>query len=157
MSQRSLEQLTRQLHELKDHVQHFEISNERVSAANVGWHIEHSLLVIDGVIESLSKSDPSTFKAPFNLKKIIIYLLGKFPRGKARAPKSVRPKTEVYSQEELSAHVETSTKNVPSLYQLEPKAYFKHPIFGNLALNDSIRFLEMHTEHHLRIIRAILA
>lgn len=157
MKKQSLAPLHRQLQELNEQISNCDFLSESVSSAPVGWHIEHSLLVIDGVIESLSKSDPTQFKSSFNLKKKIIYLLGKFPKGKAKAPKYVRPKEESTSQDALLEHIQQTTRALPSLSELDNKAHFKHPIFGFLALNDAIRFLEMHTEHHLKINREILA
>lgn len=153
MGQRSLKTLQGQLTEMGNYVHSQNVQVDSVSAACIGWHIEHALLVVDGVITALSESDPSSFRSSFNLKKTIIYLLGKFPKGKARAPKSVRPKTEVFSEEELTHHLTNTASRIPSLNQFDKKAHFKHPIFGFLALNDTIRFLEMHTEHHLKIIR----
>jgi hypothetical protein len=34
--------------------------------------------------------------------------------------------------------------------------YFDHPYFGNLRLNKTIKFLEIHTKHHLEIINDII-
>jgi hypothetical protein len=34
--------------------------------------------------------------------------------------------------------------------------YFEHPYFGKLRLNKTIKFLEIHTNHHLEIINDIL-
>ncbi len=157
MGNKSLTTVKQQLSEIEQLIGSHEELVESVSAAPVGWHIEHSLLVLDGVITTLSSSEPAKFKSSFNLKKIIIFLLGKFPKGKARAPKSVRPKTEVFSEDDLKRHFQVTVSLLPSLSELDKKAHFKHPIFGFLALNDSIRFLEMHTEHHLKIMRDIVA
>ena len=35
-------------------------------------------------------------------------------------------------------------------------AYFRHLIFGNLNKKRTIRFLQIHTAHHLKIIQDIL-
>jgi hypothetical protein len=34
--------------------------------------------------------------------------------------------------------------------------YFSHPYFGDTKKKDVIPFLEMHTDHHLKIIKEIL-
>jgi hypothetical protein len=34
--------------------------------------------------------------------------------------------------------------------------FFEHPYFGKLKLKETIRFLEIHTQHHLDIIRDII-
>lgn len=146
--------LQNQLEELEANMVDFELTNEAVSSASVGWHIEHSLLVIEGVIETLKTSDPKLFKKKFNLKKKIIYLLGKFPRGKARAPKSVRP-SEQMDKIQTEKRLDRLKLAITELLKLDTGVFFKHPIFGNLRLLDSVRFLELHTEHHLKIIRGI--
>jgi hypothetical protein len=35
--------------------------------------------------------------------------------------------------------------------------YFTHPFFGDLTLNQTINFLEIHTKHHLEIIEDIIS
>lgn len=155
MKKATLNKLQLQLEEIASNMVNFELTNEAVSAASVGWHIEHSLLVINGVVETLKTSDPKLFKRKFNLKKEIIYILGKFPRGKVRAPRPVRPSEEM-DKIKTEKHLEKTKLAYAELANLENGVFFKHPIFGNLQLRDSIRFLEMHTEHHLRIIREIV-
>jgi hypothetical protein len=66
--------------------------NTSVSLVNVGWHIEHTLLVIIKIIESVTKSDPSKYIWKFNLTRAIVFTLKKFPRGKGVAPEIVKPK-----------------------------------------------------------------
>lgn len=154
MKDELVHKLRNQLEELEANLVNFELTNGAVSSASIGWHIEHSLLVIEGVIETLKTSDPKLFKKKFNLKKEIIYILGKFPRGKARAPKSVRP-AEHMDKIETEKRLDRIKLAVPELLILDKGVFFKHPIFGNLRLLDSVRFLELHTEHHLKIIRGV--
>lgn len=66
--------------------------NTSVSSANVGWHIEHSLLVIIKMISALTASDPAQYKWKFNLARAIVFTINKFPRGKGKAPDAVNPK-----------------------------------------------------------------
>ena len=66
--------------------------NSSVSSANVGWHIEHSLLVIIKMISALTASDPAQYKWKFNLARAIVFTINKFPRGKGKAPDAVNPK-----------------------------------------------------------------
>lgn len=154
MQRRSIDKLRKQLNELETHISRFESVSTVVSQASIGWHIEHSLLVLTGVVYSLNVSDPSTFERKFNLKKHVIFLLGRFPRGKARAPKTVRP-TEEISLESLENHVIRAKEAISQLPKLPTDAFFKHPIFGDIRLKETIYFMELHTEHHLKIIRAI--
>ena len=66
--------------------------NTSVSSVNVGWHIEHSLLVISKIIDTVVNADPNKYEWKFDLKRSFVFLLGKFPRGKANAPEIVIPK-----------------------------------------------------------------
>jgi hypothetical protein len=66
--------------------------NTSVSSVNVGWHIEHSLLVIIKMISALTASDPVQYKWKFNLARAIVFTINKFPRGKGKAPDAVNPK-----------------------------------------------------------------
>lgn len=56
-----------------------------VSEGAVGWHIEHSLLVITQIIEGLKRSDVSKYKWTFNFSRLVVLGLNKIPRGKAKA------------------------------------------------------------------------
>lgn len=80
--------------ELKKHSLNFELIASDVSNASIGWHIVHSLKVIEVVINQLEKSNPNEYQSSFNFKKILFFTINKFPRGKARAPKSVQPKNK---------------------------------------------------------------
>jgi len=144
------------LKELESSVSDKDLLAESVSSANVGWHAEHSLMVINAIVKATQSSNPAEFKKKFSLKKFIIFTLGRIPQKKARAPKAVTPK-EPASAEALNELIETTRKSTALLPELDSKKFFKHHIFGNLQLNDTIQFLELHTEHHLKVIRAIKA
>ena len=51
--------------------------NEAVSQAAVGWHIQHSLMVINTIITSLEKSDTKEYKWKFNFLRTIILAMGR--------------------------------------------------------------------------------
>ena len=38
----------------------------------------------------------------------------------------------------------------------EEDTYFKHPLFGNTNKFRVVRFLDTHTNHHLKIVKSIL-
>ena len=154
MKRQSTDKLHIFLKELESSIHDRNMIAESVSSVHIGWQTEHSLLVLDAVIETLKTSDPSKFKKKFNFTKFVLFSLGRIPRGKGRAPKSVKPK-ELASKEKLDSLVSKVRDNVSDLATLDTDKFFKHPLFGNMRLNDSIRFLELHTEHHLKIIRAI--
>jgi hypothetical protein len=76
------------------------------------------------------------------------------PRGKARAPKSVIP-TQI-DKAELDAALDRASLSVLNLLNQSLKQYFTHPMFGDLNTKLTSRFLWIHTEHHLKIVRDIL-
>ncbi len=126
-----------------------------VSEAAVGWHVEHSLLVITQIIEGIKRSDPSKYKWAFNFSRFIVLGLNKIPRGKAKAPDSVLPKDNLNEVFLLESIAKTKLA-LKELTNCEKNNYFVHPYFGQLNLKATIRFFEVHTYHHLKIIRDIL-
>ena len=126
-----------------------------VSEGAVGWHIEHSLLVITQIIEGVKRSDASKYKWSFNFSRLIILGLNKIPRGKANAPDSVLPKDNL-NEALLLESIANTKLALEELATCKKNNYFIHPYFGQLNLPATIRFFEVHTYHHLKIIRDIL-
>lgn len=129
--------------------------NKDVSNANIGWHIEHSCLVIIKITKTLKKSDPKKFQAKFNFKKIFVFLIGKFPRGRAKAPEVVMP-IENITTTHLEESILKTKAAIIELQNCEKNNHFSHPIFGSLNTPETIKFLGVHTQHHLLIIQDIL-
>lgn len=143
------------LDSLAVYVSDYELLNAEVSQSNIGWHIEHVLLTINGIVESLAHSNPKDFKPRFSVIKYIVLFTKKIPRGKARVPKVVAPKVE-YSEDSLRQHLEVTKENLKKLELISNGHFFDHPYFGNLKKKQTIRFLEIHTYHHLKIIRDLI-
>ncbi|MGV3697850.1 DinB family protein [Flavobacterium sp.] len=143
------------LNELEYQIPNFEKTNPTVSSSTVGWQIDHSLLVINSVIDQLKRSNPDDYKWKFNKYRVLIGITNTIPRGKVRVPKSVKP-VEVATVEGLKAKIELARKNISDLDTLHPNSYFTHPFFGDLKLKTTIWFLKLHTNHHLKIMADIL-
>ncbi|MBP6432015.1 MAG: DinB family protein [Ferruginibacter sp.] len=141
---------------LSTHIDNKDVANDAISKANVGWHIQHSFIVIAKIIEATKQSNPSNYKWKFNFKRTLIYSLKKIPRGKARAPKTVMP-VELANAQTLHQLKEQALQAISILNTLDKKNYFSHPFFGNLKLSHTIKTLNIHTKHHLNIITDILA
>ncbi|MFM2048600.1 MAG: hypothetical protein RI955_1148 [Bacteroidota bacterium] len=144
------------VNQLQPHIVDFEKSNIKFSAANVGWQIEHSLITIDMIIMVLKKSNSANFQSKFNFSKFRVFLFNKIPRGRAKAPKIVTPQVG-YTIASLQHHITITLQNIDSLSTIQPNQFFKHPYFGDLKLKDAIKFLEIHTQHHLSIIKDIIS
>jgi hypothetical protein len=140
--------------ELESKIPNLEDYNPEISKSNVGWHIEHILLTIKMIIEAVEKSNPADYTWSFKLSRIVVFTMNKIPRGRAKAPKVVVPKT--YDEQTLLEHLKIVTLKIQGLEKMSSDKYFDHPYFENLRLNKTIKFLEIHTKHHLEIINDIL-
>ena len=143
------------LDQLEAQIVNFSRLDPSISEGNVGWHIVHSCLVIDSVIGSVLKSDPSKFKKKFSFKAFMVLLLNQFPRGKAKAPSFTIPSEEENPASILN-HIKLTRTNLEALLKANKNQYFTHPIFGELNKKDTIRFIYVHTYHHYKIIKDIL-
>ncbi|WP_034062692.1 DUF1569 domain-containing protein [Lacinutrix jangbogonensis] len=151
----SLKKLNIALNSLEAHIENHSVSNTKISNGNVAWHIDHSLKVHNNVMTALQKSDPKTYKNNFSFLGKLFFALGFFPRGKAKAPKHVTP-PDIILKEDLISQIEFAKANVGTITSLQKNAFFKHPLFGDINTSRVYRFLEMHTNHHLKIIDAIM-
>ena len=149
-----INKLAIQLREMQELSEKWEHKNPRISAESVGWHLLHNLQVINGMIAGLAASDPSKYSPKASFTKWLILLTKKIPRGKAQAPKSAVPKH--IDKVELDAALDRASLSVLNLLNQQPKQFFPHPLFGHLNTKLAKRFLWIHTEHHLKIVRDIL-
>jgi len=155
MRKRNLNGLVSLVKQLEAHLAHKDKRKEVVSKSDVAWQIDHSLKVINKVSKSLIDSNPKSYKSIFNKWRFLLFNLNYIPRGRARAPKVVKP-PEIISKEGLSSQIYLAYKNIEEIKLVEENAHFKHMIFGVLNKKRTIRFLHLHTNHHLKIIRDII-
>ena len=149
--------LEEQLAEIESLVHKYDLLNERVSSATIGWHLEHILLVLDRSLYALQTSIVADYKPKTSFKKIIILFTGKIPRGVGKAPKVALPMNENISPGHLQQKIGALKKQLFASNNLPENHFFPHPYFGDLKLKTAIRFLEIHTLHHLKIVRDIVA
>ncbi|MDN3665264.1 DUF1569 domain-containing protein [Algibacter miyuki] len=147
--------LTKMLFKIEQHIPFESKTNAEISKSTVGWQLDHALKVINSVSAQAINSDPGSYKSSFSFMRIALFKLGFFPRGKARAPKAVRP-PEIIVEAEILKQLQTARTYINKLEILPENAYFNHPMFGMLNKKQTLRFLEIHTNHHLKIIRDIL-
>ena len=83
-------------------------------------------------------------------------LFGKMPRGKGKAPDRTISKTEV-TRDQLEISYDSALHSLNRLRDLAPDKTFKHPLFGWMLKKDTIKFIGIHTHHHLKIVRDIKA
>jgi D-serine dehydratase len=142
------------LPELANYIAHHNQSNKTISEVAVGWHLEHSLLVIKQITATVAQSEPKLYKSKFNLSRFVVFLTKIIPRGKAKAPKVVIPNDEI-TLETLQESLKNTYQAITYLKDCEENQYFMHPFFGQLNKKQTIKFLAIHTEHHLKIVRDI--
>ncbi|MFT6065240.1 MAG: hypothetical protein ACJAQX_001109 [Polaribacter sp.] len=147
--------LSKEFSFIKDFIKFKERENLSVSKASVGWHLDHSLKVINSVCATLGVSNANDYKKEFNGLRILTFTLGFFPRGKAKSPKRVLPPA-IIKKKDIENQLEEAIKNIASIQELQENQYFTHPLFKQLNKKQTVRFLKLHTNHHLKIIRDIL-
>lgn len=151
-----MNQLEHLISQLESNIVQHQAINLDVSQATIGWQIEHSLKTIDQIIVATKKSNPKNYLWKFNFKRFLILdVLHKIPRGKAKAPKVVQPEGEITTNS-LKISLQKVKENLENWNALHKKAHFKHPFFGNLNKKATEKFLVLHTHHHLQIINDIL-
>lgn len=153
--QRRHSDLTALISELEALIPMQAIVKTTVSEASVGWHVEHCTLVINGILSSLIKSDPQTYRWKWSLPRAVIFTRGKIPRGRGRAPKNVFPELS-FEEDKVHSLLANIRSYLPKLEELSQRHYFKHPLFGQLNKKRTLYFIQLHTRHHLAIIHEIL-
>ncbi|MEM6804471.1 MAG: DUF1569 domain-containing protein [Bacteroidota bacterium] len=147
--------LDTKLAEVEAYIEQRDEINLEVSQSNVAWHLDHILKVNNSVYGAIADSDPAAYDKDFNLLRFLVLTTGNIPRGAGKAPESVRPPDNIRT-EDMYAQLETMKTNLVKLEELDADSYMDHPVFGVLDKKQVKRFMKVHTEHHLKIIRDIL-
>lgn len=144
-----------QLKEIEQYIVLRDSLDPGVSKVPVAWHLAHSLITINRIYETLEASDPESFKSSFSIPRTISLTFGFIPRGRAQSPQSVRP-PEIIKTEDIYAHLQEARLNLEKFSSLNKKAHFEHPVFKKTNKRQAMRFLKVHTVHHLKIVQDIL-
>ena len=155
MSENGTPILKEQLNSIEQLIEQRTLIDTSVSKVEVAWHLDHMLKTINGIYDSLKHSDTNNYAWNLNFSRSFVYLTGTIPRGRAQSPESVRP-PDVILEKDLFAQLSEARKKMSQVGQLSENANFNHPVFDQLDRDQSIRFIEIHTNHHLKIIDDIL-
>ncbi len=147
--------MTNRIEELKSYLPQAEVLKNDISLGKVGWHIHHCFGVMNWAGLSLMRSKPEEFKTTFNLKRAYVFGIGKFPRGKVKVPRNSIQSPDV-TLELIEKEIKTAERILEKMEHLPKNSFMKHPIFGEINLKQSKRFIQVHNKHHLKIIRDIL-
>lgn len=147
--------LKAKLDEVASYVAVRDSKNPEVSEAAVSWHMDHIFLVVNEIYETVEESEESDFKNEFNMTRAYVFTFNSIPRGRATAPESVRPKDNI-DIDAIQIHYDQALATVEKFSELPENKHINHPVFGTINRDQTIKFLTIHTEHHLKIIRDIL-
>lgn len=134
-----------------------ELRIERVSKWSIGQQIDHMLKVLEAGVRFLEGSRESLPRG-LNFYGHLALALRWFPRGIGRSPKGVRPGdwTPAGLAERASRLRKVYCDNpLPAAVLADSRPVFPHPYFGGLTATQGVRFLDIHTHHHLKIVADI--
>jgi hypothetical protein len=141
--------------QLEAQIPNAEVINTAVTESTVGWQIEHALLSINQIIRAVVASNPKDYTWSFNFFRTVVFFRQKIPRGRAKAPKIVQPKDHV-TEATIKAALEKTYQLLEVLPTLSANNFFQHAYFGKLNKRNTIKFLIIHTQHHLHIIQEMM-
>lgn len=150
-----MQNIKNQLEKIESLLPKISLANDKVSKASVGWHLEHLLLILNSSLKGLTMTDPKDYQPKFSLKKFVFLNFGLIPRGKIRAPKQFIP-LEVPTQESILKLMNLAKERLEATKNLPEKSFITHPFLGDFDKKTTLRFLWLHTNHHLKIINDIL-
>ncbi len=150
-----MQQLFLLIDDLSNKIEQHEKINATVSSATVGWHIAHSTIVIKQIVEQLEKSDGTAYKWKFSMPRFIVFLMNKIPRGKGKAPQSVQV-DDNFTIEILKKYIAVAQQKAKMFVGMDERKNFQHPYFGMLNVKSTIKFLKIHTKHHIQIIEDVI-
>ncbi len=151
-----MKRLNKYLKEIERQIPNAHEKDEKVSAQSVGWQLDHTLRVIIGISKELAKEKEADYKSKRNVAKSYIFLTKTIPRGKGRAPERVVSKDNDFTTEKLSSLLDLARESLAQLKAVPKDNFFTHPLFGDLKKKKAIKFIGIHTKHHLKIVRDIL-
>ncbi|QJD96756.1 DinB family protein [Mucilaginibacter robiniae] len=89
-----------------------------------------------------------------NWKGKLVFLLNRFPPGKRKAPAAIANLTQKISKEEARNLIVRLRKRVdsimPMLHNAPQDVKISHPGLGMLDARQWLKFLRIHTEHHIK-------
>ncbi|MEM6377377.1 MAG: hypothetical protein AAF705_04135 [Bacteroidota bacterium] len=148
--------LAKEMTDLENMLPYREYQEGSISKVSVAWHMDHSLKVINRITDSLRRSNSKDYHYFPNPLRILVFATGKITRGKGRAPEVVLPPSTIVLKDIL-LQLEEAGRNLKFLDSMHHQSHFRHPAFGTLNLKASKRFIDIHTNHHLEIMKDIIS
>lgn len=151
-----MENINGLMDELRSGFPKYALMRADVSAADAGWHLEHSMLVIRRAYRAVLDSDPGEFRPNYGIKTYLFFnVIKRIPRGRAKAPAAVIPAAGITEATLLQSFDKTMAA-IADYEKAGAKQFFRHGLLGNLDRDRTRLLMVMHTRHHLDIIRDIV-
>lgn len=126
-----------------------------------GWcpaeHVDHLAKVSTSIFDRILSKGVIDNPKPLSFIGRLILLIGWIPRGKGRSPEKLHGKRADHAT--LLASLSAAEALLARLdgFPLGNAPSVPHPRFGGLTPAQALRFVEVHNEHHLKIVRDITA
>lgn len=132
--------------------------NERVSTWCLAEQIDHCTKVTASVVEVLADPNAPALPHGVNFLGRLVLLLGWIPRGVGKTPKRLTgtPASASDLDAGLARLVEAFDALPFERLRSSRVPIIRHPKFGGLTPPQALRFLVVHTHHHLKIVDDIL-
>ncbi|HEX6100887.1 MAG TPA: DinB family protein [Thermoanaerobaculia bacterium] len=132
--------------------------NERVSAWCLAEQLDHVTKVTLSVVNVLGNPDAPRLDGGINVLGRLVLWLNWIPRGVGKSPSRLRGAPAVAA--DLDGAIGRLTAAFDALpfdaLRASRVPVVRHPRFGSLTPPQALRFLEVHTHHHLKIIDDML-
>jgi len=76
------------INQLEANIEFDNLIDLTISKVAIGWHIDHSLKVLNGVVTVLKNSNPEEYQKKFNLMKKINFLARFYSKRKSKSSKN---------------------------------------------------------------------
>ena len=162
-TQQNLKQIVAQLQQLQDFCKRAEVHNPAISTWSVGQHLEHLILAamhVHGLLEQ-ERTSATAGRERLTLIGRIVFLTGRIKRGVGKSPQHVTPAPQARDRGWLEERIRALSADYARQDQIvalveKSTSVYRHPYFGELNLARWLRFMVIHQDHHLRILRDIL-
>jgi hypothetical protein len=128
----------------------------KVSGWSVAEQVDHLLKIV--LVQLGRMAERRQSRRGINFAGRVVLGIGRIPRGIGRSPDAVRG--EPKSRDELRAALAAARERLQGIAADgalcgDPRPLVGHPYFGGLTPREALRFLSIHTDHHLRIVERI--
>jgi hypothetical protein len=133
--------------------------NERVSTWCLAEQLDHTTKVTASVVDVLGDANAPPLDGGINFLGRLVLLFGWIPRGVGKSPRRLTGTHAAATDLEAAlAQLAKAFDELPfDRLRASRTPLVRHPKFGGLTPPQALRFLEVHTRHHLKIVDDILA